>query len=344
MIMIGTRGRLRIGESEPKSLIRKCHERCVSCSIKNMPLTWPGSLRPLRGLAPMPRFAPSNDVNRSMWIFAWFLTADDSLTPAAFTQAAFSFSLHLHVCLNHAGCPGAGPDTPPPLSGAKMFARSRPLYKPIWRGWLAPQAPKFLVPVLKGLGEPVTHVIILKMLSFFSAFSLGSKQGRICAATADFVPTSIFPPPWGQTGTNVVCCSLKIPLSKLSPSTSGWCFGPSPPAPPIQGAKMLRGVSGSRTAPGHPPWLEPKSNTAVKMTFAWVTSRESWPTQESALLINPVPLPFAKNATCCRTHALGLTPPSWLVGLASGGGGGSIEPPKTWGGGGSEKGSIDRHH
>ena len=61
------------------------------------------------------------------------------------------------------------------------------------------------MPALKGLGEPVTHVFILKMPSFFSAFSLGPKEGRICAATCDFVAMSIFSrhgDKWGQMGTN----------------------------------------------------------------------------------------------------------------------------------------------
>ena len=53
---------------------------------------------------------------------------------------------------------------------------------------------------LKGLGEPVTHVFILKVLSFFSAFSLGPKEGRICAAISDFVATSIFPCHWDKWG------------------------------------------------------------------------------------------------------------------------------------------------
>ena len=95
--------------------------------------------------------------------------------------------------LVHGGCPGAGPD-PPPLSGAEMFDRSRPLYKPIWRNWLAPEN---FGALLNGAGRTG----ILKMLSFFSAFSLGPKEGRICAAPSDFVATSIFPhhgDKWGQ--------------------------------------------------------------------------------------------------------------------------------------------------
>ena len=57
------------------------------------------------------------------------------------------------------------------------------------------------MPRLKGLGEPVTHAFILKMLSFFTVFSLGLKEGRICAAISDFVATSIIPrhgDKWGQ--------------------------------------------------------------------------------------------------------------------------------------------------
>ena len=64
----------------------------------------------------------------------------------------------------------------------------------------------------------------LKMLSFLSAFSLAPKEGRIGAAASEFVATAIFPPVmgtngdrWGPMGTNAVCCSFKIPPSKLSP-------------------------------------------------------------------------------------------------------------------------------
>ena len=57
------------------------------------------------------------------------------------------------------------------------------------------------MPRFKGLGGPVTHVFRIKMLRFFSAFSLGPKEVRICAATSDLVATSIFPrhgDKWGQ--------------------------------------------------------------------------------------------------------------------------------------------------
>ena len=36
--------------------------------------------------------------------------------------------------------------------------------------------PEILVPCLKGLGEPVTQVFIVKMLNFFLAFSLGPSR------------------------------------------------------------------------------------------------------------------------------------------------------------------------
>ena len=45
-----------------------------------------------------------------------------------------------------------------------------------------------------------------------------SGGGGTCAATSDFVATWIFHK-WGQTGTNVVWCSLKMPPSNLSPVT-----------------------------------------------------------------------------------------------------------------------------
>ena len=45
-----------------------------------------------------------------------------------------------------------------------------------------PQAPENFGAPFKGAGELVTHVFVLKMLSFFWAFSLGPQEGRICGS------------------------------------------------------------------------------------------------------------------------------------------------------------------
>ena len=57
---------------------------------------------------------------------------------------------------------------------------------------------------------------LYSVLSFFSAFSLGPKEGRIRAATSDFVATSIFPR-HGDKCRLLLIEALKIPPSKLSP-------------------------------------------------------------------------------------------------------------------------------
>ena len=67
-------------------------------------------------------------------------------------------------------------------------------------------AGKFWCPVEKGLENrspmcSYSGFFFFKMLRFFSAFSLGPKEGRICAATSDFVATLIFHchgDKWGQ--------------------------------------------------------------------------------------------------------------------------------------------------
>ena len=129
--------------------------------------------------------------------------------------------------------------TPPP-PGAKMFERSRPSYKPIGEiGWCRRRR-KILVPHLKGLGETVNHVFILKMLNFFWAFSLGPQESRICAATSDFVATPIFPP-MGSNGDKCRLLLVEDPALKAQPwhEVAVGVFGPSPPvmdctwAPPM---------------------------------------------------------------------------------------------------------------
>ena len=110
--------------------------------------------------------------------------------------------------LNHGGRIGAGPDPPtpptpptPPPGGQNVGEVPTIIQAKMEELADAAGAGKFLVPCLKGLGKPVTHVRVPTMLSFFSAFSLGPKEGRICAATSVFVATSIFPrhgDKWGQ--------------------------------------------------------------------------------------------------------------------------------------------------
>ena len=69
----------------------------------------------------------------------------------------------LHQCV-HRGGGGADPP-PPPLSGAKMFERSRQSYKPIWRNWLAPQAPENFGAPFKGAGR--TPCVYTQNAQFF---------------------------------------------------------------------------------------------------------------------------------------------------------------------------------
>ena len=80
---------------------------------------------------------------------------------------------------------------PPPVWGAKMFERSRPSSKPKWRNWLAPQAPEHFGAPFKGAGR--TGHPILKMLSFFWAFSLGPQEGRFLCSRFQIWAISIFP-------------------------------------------------------------------------------------------------------------------------------------------------------
>ena len=77
---------------------------------------------------------------------------------------------------------------------------------------------------------------ILKMLTFFSAFSLGPKEGRICAATSDFVATS-------TKGTNGNKCRLLLiedPTLEAQPrhEVAVGVFGPSPLPPPSRGQNV----------------------------------------------------------------------------------------------------------
>ena len=101
------------------------------------------------------------------------------------------------------GRPGAGPDPDPPprLPGAKMFERSRPSYKPNWRNWLAPRAPENFGAPFKGAGRTGHPCVYTQNAEFFLGIFPGPQEGRICAATSDFVATLIFPchgVKWGQ--------------------------------------------------------------------------------------------------------------------------------------------------
>ena len=97
-----------------------------------------------------------------------------------------------------------------------------------------------LVPHLKGLGEPVTHVLILKMLSFFSAFSLGPQEGRICVATSDFVATSIFPRHGVKTnGDKCRLLLIEDPALEAQPRHQvAVGVVPAPPPPPSRGQNV----------------------------------------------------------------------------------------------------------
>ena len=75
-----------------------------------------------------------------------------------------------------------------------MFERSRPSYKPKWRNWLTRQAPENFGAPFKGAGRTGDPMCFYSTCSvFFSAFSLRPEEGRISAATSDFVATIIFP-------------------------------------------------------------------------------------------------------------------------------------------------------
>ena len=136
--------------------------------------------------------------------------------------------------------------TPPPLWGAKMFERSRPLYKPKWRNWLAPQAPENF----GALFNRSPHVFTLKMLSFFWAFSLGPQEGRICVATSDFVAISIFP----RHGDQCRLLLIEDPTLKAQPQHEVAINVPAPPYP-VKGAKMFKGCRGRGLHLGAPPCL-----------------------------------------------------------------------------------------
>ena len=54
---------------------------------------------------------------------------------------------------------------------------------------------------LKGLGEPVTLYVYAQNAQFFLGIFPGPQEGRVCAATLEFVATWIFPrhgDKWGQ--------------------------------------------------------------------------------------------------------------------------------------------------
>ena len=132
-----------------------------------------------------------------------------------------------------------------------------------------PQAPESFGAPFKGAGRTGHPCVYTQNAQFFLSIFAGPQRGQdLCSS--DFVATSIFPPPWGQMGTNVVCCLLKTPPSKLSQAAVG-VFGPSPPPPPkqsdtealyqpptpppahpLKGAKMFRGCRGQGLHLGAP--------------------------------------------------------------------------------------------
>ena len=77
-------------------------------------------------------------------------------------------------------------------------------------------------------------MFVLKMLSFFWALSLGPKEGRICAATSDFVATSIVPPATGTNGDKCALLLMEHRANEAQPrqGVAVGVFGASPPPPP----------------------------------------------------------------------------------------------------------------
>ena len=83
-------------------------------------------------------------------------------------------------------------------------------------------------------------------MCFNSKCSVFSRHFRWAPKRAGLLPPLLISwphlsPPWGPMGMNVVCCSLKIPPSKLSPSTRLVFLVPAPPPPPFKGPKCLGG-------------------------------------------------------------------------------------------------------
>ena len=98
------------------------------------------------------------------------------------------------------------------------------------------------------------------MLSFFLAFSLGPKEGRICAATSDFLATLIFLRHGGKWGQ---CRLLLADDPQPRHEVAVGVFGPSPPPPhPFKGSKYLRGV-GVKACNWAPPLSVPIYTTLV---------------------------------------------------------------------------------
>ena len=102
----------------------------------------------------------------------------------------------------------------------------------------------FLVGHCFGVLHTFVHpMFLLKMLSFFLAFSLDPQEGRFCAATFDFVATSIFP----RHGDKCRLLLIEDPALEAQPphEVAVGVFGPSPPSPPpprFKGPNCLGGV------------------------------------------------------------------------------------------------------
>ena len=158
------------------------------------------------------------------------------------------------------GHPGAVPDPPPPLlSGgpkclrgpdhwrAKMFERSRPSCKPIWRIWLAPQALENFGSPLKGLAGPVTPCVYTPNAQFFWAFSLPPTKAGFVQPLLILWPYRSFPT---METNGDKCRLLLIEDPAHSVSKEGVLFVVPPP---LRGAKMSTRCQGQGLHLGPPP-------------------------------------------------------------------------------------------
>ena len=145
---------------------------------------------------------------------------------------------------------------PPPLGGQNVCGVPTIVQ--------ANMEPTILVPHLKGLGEPVTRVLNCKCSVFSQHFPWAPKRAGFVQPFLILWPHQSFP----AMGTNGDKCRLLLiedPALEAQPrhEVAVGVFGPSPPPPPppTPPSRGQNGVSGSRTAPGHPygpsnsPWL-----------------------------------------------------------------------------------------
>ena len=107
----------------------------------------------------------------------------------------------------HRGRPGAVPDPPPPPLGAKMSERPPTIVQANTEKLAgAAGAGKFLCPVERGWENRSPHVFILKMLSFFWAFSLAPRKAGFVQPLLILWPYRSFP----TMGTNGDKCCLSL--------------------------------------------------------------------------------------------------------------------------------------